>query len=84
MTWQRLHATARVCKVARVRWYISLTLALKPLLIAQVWDMRTLKPGVGIVAASRQPLRDVDWASATRHVLSTVGDDQRLRVWDLR
>ena len=50
----------------------------------QVWDMRTLKPGSSISQASRQPLRDVDWAAATPHVLSTVGDDQRLRVWDLR
>ena len=50
----------------------------------QVWDMRTLKPGSSIGQASRQPLRDVDWAAATPHVLSTVGDDQRLHVWDLR
>ena len=50
----------------------------------QVWDMRTLKPGSNISQASKQPLRDVDWAAATPHVLSTVGDDQRLRVWDLR
>jgi hypothetical protein len=46
--------------------------------------MRTLKPGSSIDQASRQPLRDVDWAAATPHVLSTVGDDQWLRVWDLR
>lgn len=46
--------------------------------------MRTLKPGSSISQASQQPLRDVDWAAATPHVLSTVGDDQRLRVWDLR
>lgn len=46
--------------------------------------MRTMKASGGIKAASKQPLRDVDWAAATPHVLSTVGDDQRLRVWDLR
>ncbi len=50
----------------------------------QLWDMRALRCAGGVAAASAQPLRDVDWAAQTPHCLSTVGDDQRLRVWDLR
>ena len=50
----------------------------------QVWDMRSLKPGGSSVDQASRQLRDVDWAAATPHVVSTVEDNQRLRVWDLR
>ncbi len=50
----------------------------------QLWDMRSMQRAGGVPKASAQPLRDVDWAAQTPHVLSTVGDDRRLRVWDLR
>ena len=51
---------------------------------SQLWDVRSMKRAGGVASASAQPLRDCDFASNTPHVLSTVGDDQQLRVWDLR
>jgi len=50
----------------------------------QLWDVRSMKRTGGVAAASPQQLRDCHFACNTPHVLSTVGDDQQLRVWDLR
>lgn len=50
----------------------------------QLWDDRTMKSADGVEDASKGPLRDCCFAGGTPNVISAVGDDGQLRVWDLR
>lgn len=50
----------------------------------QLWDVRSMKNAGSVEEAAEQPLRDCCFAARSPHVLSAVGDDSQLRVWDLR
>ncbi|KAK9836359.1 hypothetical protein WJX81_008394 [Elliptochloris bilobata] len=50
----------------------------------QVWDLRAMRCSAEIEGAHQMPVRDVDVARGSPHLLLSAGDDCRLRFWDLR
>lgn len=48
------------------------------------WDLRSMTKSGGIESAHQLQIRDVDFNPKRPHLLMTVGDDSRIRVWDQR